>query len=100
MSSTERVKSLTSPVGKCDHEKFVLWVRRLEELHHRFACALDLACHAAAHVEDGTQRNRGILTRKVLNLLSLLPLEDLEILFVQPGHLTVLRIYNRHRHQH
>ena len=69
------IRDLLRFIGKCDHEKFVLRVGGLEELHNRFARPLDLAAHAAAHVEDHAQRNRSILAGECLDRLCLFALE-------------------------
>jgi hypothetical protein len=73
MSSTKRVKSVTSSglsanaIMKNSSSGFAVLKNCTTGSR-----ALDLVCHAAAHVEDGPQRNRGILTRKVLDLLPFL----------------------------
>src|SRR5208337_1987853 len=87
-------------VGEGDHEELVLRVGRLEELNHRFAGALDLAAHAAAHVEDHSNRNRSVFAGEGLDLLLILAFEKVEILAIQTGYQPVQRIGDGDRHQH
>ena len=86
-------------VGEGDHEEFVLRIRRLEELDDGFAGALDLAAHAAAHVEDHTQRDGSIFTREVSDLLLIFAFEYREIFLVESGDQAIHGIGNGDRHQ-
>ena len=87
-------------VGERDHEEFVLRIGSLEKLDHRIFRAVHFAAHASAGIEDHSQRHRRVLARERLDLLFCTAFEKLEVVLVQPGHQTVHRICNRHRHQH
>ena len=69
-------------------------IGRLEEFNHRFTSPLDLAAHAAAHVKDHPQGHGGVLTGKMTDLLSVLPLVNCEILLVKSGDQAVHGIGN------
>ena len=76
---TGEIGDLFGLVGEGDHEEFVLRIRGLEELDDRFAGALDLAAHAAAHVEDDANRDWGVFAGESLDLLLVLAFERLKL---------------------
>jgi hypothetical protein len=87
-------------IRKGHDEEFVLRVRGLEELDDRVTRAVDLVLHTSAQVKDHTQRDRGILARKVLDLLRDVLFEDLEIVLFQAGHQAVQRVGDGNADEH
>jgi hypothetical protein len=71
----------------------------LEEFDHRIAGAVDLAAHAAAHVENHAERNRRILAGEGFDFLRFPAFEKIEILTVQAGDEPVHGIGDGDRHQ-
>src|SRR5208337_1784318 len=96
---TGEIGDLHRLIGEGDHEELVLRVGGLEEFAHRLAGALDLAAHAAAHVEDHADRNRSVFAGESLDLLLVFAFEKVEVLAVEAGYEPVQGIGDGHRHQ-
>src|SRR5712691_10803857 len=87
------------PVAEFDQEELVLRVRRLHKLRDRLPRFLQLGPHAAAGVEHDPHRQRGILARKLGDLLLNLVFVQFEIFFVQARHEPAHGVGDRHRDQ-
>ena len=94
-----KIRDLARFVGERNHEKLVLRVGGLEKFFDGLARTLNLAAHAATHVENHTKRYRGVFTGKMANVLLFFALVNLEIVLVKAGHQAIHRIGNRHRNQ-
>ena len=99
VSGLGKVRYLVRLVRERDHEELVLRIGGLEEFLYSFASALNLAAHAAAHVENYAQRNRRVLTREMADILLVLAFKNLEIFFVQASHQAIHWIGDSDRNQ-
>src|SRR5882672_688682 len=94
------VRNLFRLIRKGNHEELILRIGRLEELDYSLASALDLAAHAAAHVENYTQGYRSVFTGEGLDLLLFLALEQVEILSIKSCHQPIHGVSDGHGNEH
>ncbi len=94
------VGDLLRLVGEGDHEELVLRVGGLEEFDDRLPCALDLARHAAAHVEDDAEGDGSVFAGEGLDLLLFPALKKTEVVAIKPGDEPVHGVGDGNGYQH
>src|SRR5258708_29667816 len=83
------------------NKKDLIWgVGGLQELLAGARSALDFRFHAATHIENHADRDRGILTEEVFDLLWLLAFVQLKVSLVQAYYDAIHSVGDGHRHKH